>query len=111
MTEEVDPSGRISLGIQYAGRKFEMLVHPGGRLELIPAREGAPQEASHEAVEAPDGWLPPGGYGAASAWALENREALENYARENADEGTAAEQLQQFLAGHPDALNDRHGEI
>ncbi len=42
-------------------------------------------------------WLPPGGYAAANAWALENRQALEHYAAEIERHGTAAEQLQQYL--------------
>lgn len=42
-------------------------------------------------------WLPPGGYAAANAWALENRQALEHYAAEIEHHGTAAEELRQYL--------------
>ena len=41
---------------------------------------------------------------------LENRVALEHYARQIDQEGTAAEQLQRFLAEHPEMM-DEHGEI
>jgi hypothetical protein len=45
-----------------------------------------------------DGWWPPGGYADCNAWAFENREALEQYAERNEKEGTAAEQLERYLA-------------
>ena len=46
-------------------------------------------------------------------WALENREALEQYARQIEEEGTAAEQLQRFLTDHPEMLtgDGDHAEI
>lgn len=62
-------------------------------------------------VQAPDGWVPPGGYDGCTRWALENREALENYARQIEKEGTAAEQLQRFLAEHPEVMATAHGQI
>lgn len=97
MPEQVNSSGHISLGKQYAGSAFDIIVHPDGRLELIPAGDGVPLPVAHAAVEAPDGWPPPGGYGTCTAWALENRAALENYAQENEAQETAAEQLQRYL--------------
>lgn len=45
-----------------------------------------------------DGWCPPGGHGASDAWALENGHALEAYAERIEKDGTAAAQLQAFLA-------------
>lgn len=62
-------------------------------------------------VTAPDGWVPPGNYDGCTQWALENREALEEYARQNEEEGTAAEQLQRFLAAHPELMADANGKI
>jgi hypothetical protein len=47
---------------------------------------------------ASDGWLPPGGYDGVSQWALDNRAALEAYAQGIENNGTAAEQLQNFLS-------------
>jgi hypothetical protein len=65
----------------------------------------APATAS-QFVEVPDGWVPPGGYDRCSQWALDNRVALEYYAQQIGSAGTAAEQLQRFLASHPEILND-----
>ena len=76
---------------------------------VTPDALDAPQPL--RAVQAPDGWLPPGGYDGCSQWALDNREALEQYARQIEEEGTAAEQLQRFLAEHPEMLTDTHGQI
>lgn len=97
MLKEVGASGQISLGKRFAGQLFEMVVHPDQRVELIPMRL-VPGAHAERAAAAPDvSWLPPGGYGSTNAWALENRQALEDYADEVARHGTAAEQLQQYL--------------
>ena len=58
-----------------------------------------------------DGWRPPGGYEESNLWALENRVALEHYAQRIEQDGTAAEQLQQFLEEHPDLLNGDHAAL
>ena len=58
-----------------------------------------------------DGWRPPGGYAEPDLWASENRVALEQYAQRNEQDGTAAEQLQHFLAQHPDLLNGDHAAV
>jgi hypothetical protein len=112
MLKEVGASGQISLGKKYAGRLFDVICHPGDRFELIPVRivATAPPQAP-QVVQAPDGWVPPGGYDGGTKWALENRKALEHYARQIEEEGTAAEQLQRFLDEHPEAMNGDHGEI
>ena len=62
------------------------------------------REPEFRPVVVADSWLPPGGYEKCSQWALENTVALEVYAQHIAQYGTAAEQLQQYLASHPDAL-------
>jgi hypothetical protein len=112
MLKEVGANGQISLGKKYAGRLFEVICHPGDRFELIPVRvvATAPPIAP-QIVQAPDGWVPPGGYEGCTKWALENREALEHYARQVDADGTAAEQLQRYLAEHPEMRDDGHAEI
>ena len=102
MLKEVGASGQISLGKKFAGRLFEVIIHPDERFELIPMK-AAPQAAPSKpkAVAAADGWLPPGGYVQCTRWALDNRDALEAYALRVAEDGTAAEQLQRYLADHP----------
>jgi len=107
MLKEVGASGQISLGKKYAGRLFDVIVHPGDRFELIPVRivATAPPQAP-QIVQAPDGWVPPGGYAGCTKWALDNRDALEHYARQIEEHGTASEQLQRFLAEHPEMMND-----
>jgi hypothetical protein len=99
MLKEVGAGGQISLGERYAGQLFEVVFHPDGRVELLPMRAAPSQRAAPASVAAaPDGWLPPGGYETCNAWALENRQALEAYAQRIAAQGTAAEQLEAFLA-------------
>ena len=106
MLKEVGASGQISLGNKFAGRLFDVIVHPDERFELISMKAVPATRASElRPVEVAYGWLPPGGYGQCTQWALDNRVALEAYARRIAHEGTAAEQLQQCLAGHPDVLS------
>ena len=105
MLKEVGASGQISLGKKFAGRLFDVIVHPDERFELIPMKAVPANRVSEpQPVIVADGWLPPGGYEKCSKWALENRVALEVYAQHIAQYGTAAEQLQQYLASHPDAL-------
>jgi hypothetical protein len=102
MLKEVDASGQISLGEKYAGKLFDVILHPDGRFELVPVRVVATASAqAPQIVQAPDGWVPPGGYNGCTKWALENREALEHYASQNEDGGTAAAQLQRFLDQNP----------
>jgi hypothetical protein len=105
MLKEVGASGQISLGKKYAGRLFKMIVHPDGRFELIPVRVVKTAGPAIPAfATASDGWVPPGGYDGCSSWALENREALEEYALGIEQHGTAAEQLERFLEAHPEML-------
>ncbi len=107
MLKEVGSSGQISLGKNFAGRLFEVVVHPDERIELIPMKL-IPHAASVQSrdVATADGWLPPGGYAHCNQWALDNRAALDAHARRVADQGTAAEQLHAFLIANPDALAD-----
>ncbi|PWF49126.1 hypothetical protein C7C56_008350 [Massilia glaciei] len=112
MLKEVGASGRISPGKKYAGKLFDVILHPDDRIELIPVRVvAAACPLAPQIVQAPDGWVPPGGYDGCTKWALDNREALEHYAREIEDQGTAAEQLQRFLDGHPEIMSGDHFEI
>ncbi len=111
MLKEVGASGQISLGKKYAGRRYEVISHADGRFELIPVRVVAAAQPVPVAVTAPDGWLPPGNYGACTQWALDNRAALEHYARQVEAEGTAAEQLQRYLSEHPEALDGDNAAV
>lgn len=102
MLKEVGASGQISLGKRYAGQLFEVTFHNDGRVEMLPMQAVPVRRAGVAGdVAAPDAWLPPGGYDACNAWALENRLALEAYAQRIEQGGTAAEQLQAFLAAPP----------
>lgn len=99
MLKEVGASGQISLGKRFAGQLFDVVFHADGRVEMLPMR-AVPARVPIAApdVQAPDGWLPPGGYGASNAWALANRAALDAYAERIDRDGTAAEQMQAHLA-------------
>lgn len=104
MLKEVGASGQISLGKRFAGQLFEVTFHDDGRVEMLPMQAVPARRAGAGAggdVKAPDAWLPPGGYDACNPWALENRLALEAYAQRIAQDGTAAEQLQAFVAAPP----------
>lgn len=58
---------------------FNLIRHADGRTECAPAQP-------HD------------------QWALENREALEAYARRIAGDGSATAQLRRYLAEHPEVL-------
>lgn len=112
MLKEVGASGQISLGKKYAGKLFDVIVHPDDRFELIPVRVVATASPQAPAiVQAPDGWVPPGNYDGCTQWALDNREALEQYSRQVDQEGTAAEQLQRFLTEHQEMMADDDAKI
>lgn len=98
MLKEIGASGQLSLGKRFAKQLFDVTFHADGRIELIPMRAVAlVRPAPAALMTAPDGWLPPGGYAGCTRWALENRAGLDAYAERIARDGTAAEQLQQFL--------------
>ncbi len=104
MLKEVGTSGQISLGKKFAGRLFDVIVHPDDRIEMVPMKAVPQTRQVHpQPVVVPDGWMPPGGYETCTQWSLDNRHALENYAAQIEREGTAAEQLQQYLAGQADS--------
>ena len=110
--KEVGASGQISLGEKYAGRRFNVIAHPGDRFEFIPLGEDVAElRDAGSVVRSPDGWIPPGGYDVCNQWALDNREALEQYARQIEEEGTAAEQLQRYIAELPGMPTDTDGKI
>ena len=99
MLKEVGASGQISLGKRLAGQLFDVVFHPGGRVELLPMRAVASSvDVAPSIGTASDGWLPPGGYKGVTQWALDNRAALEAYAQGIQQNGTAAEQLQSYLS-------------
>ena len=110
MLKEVGASGQISLGKKFAGRLFDVVCHDDDRFELLPmkvvpqGRAVLPQTLqAMKPVTSPDGWIPPGGYTQCSQWALDNREALTTYAQQIESEGTAAEQLEHYLASQSPA--------
>lgn len=78
MLKEVSACGQISLGKRFAGQLFEVAFHGDGRVEMLPMR-AIPVRRSPVGpdVQAPGDWLPPGGYLACNAWALQNRQALD----------------------------------
>ena len=104
MLKAVGASGRVSLGKRFAGQWFELICHPDGRVELLP-KQIAPvlPGAERSEEQASDEWLPPGGYSKCNEWALRNRSALEAYARRIDSDGTAAEQLQIYMASQSDS--------
>ena len=107
MLKEVGASGQISLGKKFAGRLFDVVIHDDERFELFPMKvvpQSRPSAKLLEPASATDGWLPPGGYTQCSQWALDNREALTAYAQQIDDEGTAAEQLEKYLAQQSSAM-------
>ena len=104
MLKEVGASGQISLGKRFAGRLFDVVIHEDERFELFPMKavpQSRPSAALLQHADAPGGWLPPGGYTHCSQWALDNREALTAYSQQVDNEGTAAEQLEKYLALQP----------
>ena len=103
MLKEVGTSGQISLGKKYAGRLFDMVFYPDGRVELVPmkavptvreatVRADTSTDASaghrlHE--EAPpyrvgDGWVTPERI--AKVNARQHRESMGDWAENHAGE-------------------------
>jgi hypothetical protein len=102
MLKEVGASGQISLGKRLAGKLFDVVFHPDGRVELLPMRAVAMVPELPAVIgAASDGWTPPGGYEHVNQWALDNRAALEFYAQSIEQHGTAAEQMERFLQDTP----------
>jgi hypothetical protein len=102
MLKEVGASGQVSLGKRFAGKLFDVVFHADGRIELLPMRAvPAPRPTSVTQAAPSDGWIPPGNYPVCHLWAQENRVALEAYATQVDQEGTAAEQFKELLESHP----------
>jgi hypothetical protein len=98
MLNKIGTSGEVSLGKRFAGQLFDVIFYADGRVEMLPMRSVAAARRTPVVDVTPvDGWVPPGGYGTCNTWALENREALEAYAASVKLEGTAAEQMQEFI--------------
>lgn len=103
MLKEVGASGQISLGKRVAGQLYEVVFHADGRVEMLsmkavpaPAPLGARSLPTKPEAD-PAAWVPPG-YAQSNPWAEDNRAALEAYAARVDIDGTAAEQMQRFLA-------------
>ena len=115
MLKEVGASGQISLGKKYAGRLFDAVFYPDGRVELVPmkavpavqdvtavtVRPGVQEEAG--AYRVGDGWLTPGRLAARKAalerspeeierlavqWEADNKDAIDAYNRRIEREGS-----------------------
>lgn len=78
---------------------------------MLKSRQNDGSTSAARSVIGDREWRPPGGYEDVDRWALENRTALEQYAQRNEKDGTAAEQLERYLAEHPEALNGGHAEV
>jgi len=112
MLKEVGASGQISLGKKYAGRLFDAVFYPDGRVELVPMkavpavqdvakRAGVQEEAG--AYRVGDGWLTPERLAARKAalerspeelerlavqWEADNTDAIDAYNRRIEREGS-----------------------
>ena len=112
MLKEVGASGQISLGKKYAGRLFDAVFYPDGRVELVPmkavpavqdvtTRAGVQEEAG--AYRVGDGWLTPERLAARKAalerspeeierlavqWEADNKDAIDAYNRRIEREGS-----------------------
>nr|WP_314625365.1 hypothetical protein [uncultured Noviherbaspirillum sp.] len=78
---------------------------------MLKSRQNDRRNSTERPAIGDQEWRPPGGYEDVDRWALENRTALEEYARRNEKHGTAAEQLERYLAAHPEALNGGHAAV
>lgn len=62
MLKEVEASGHIALGKQFAGRRYDLQIPADGRVELLPMPVSSNAEAN-----------------ATRQWAHENAEAIDQY--------------------------------
>lgn len=115
MLKEVGASGQISLGKKYAGRLFDVVFYPDGRVELVPMKAvpavqdptdaSAPAGVQEEAgsYRVGDGWLTPERLAARKAaqerspeeierlavqWEAENKDTIAAYNRRIEREGS-----------------------
>ncbi len=116
MLKEVGASGQISLGKKYAGRLFDAVFYPDGRVELVPMK-AVPVVQETQAAVAPasvqeevgayrvgDGWLTPERLAARKAalerspeeierlavqWEADNKDAIDAYNHRIEREGSA----------------------
>ena len=102
MLKEVGASGQISLGKKYAGRLFDAVFYPDGRVELVPMKAvPAVQEVTtpttHARVQEEagayrvgDGWLTPERLAARKAALERSPEETERMARQWESENQGA---------------------
>jgi hypothetical protein len=125
MLKEVGTSGQISLGKKYAGRLFDMVFYPDGRVELVPmkavptvqayastgASTGHRVQEEASAYRVGDGWLTPERLAARKAayertpeeldaarnkWEVENKDAIEAMNERVAKIGSMARRIHEW---------------
>ena len=113
MLKEVGASGQISLGKKYAGRLFEVIVHPDDRFELVPMKAVPVNQAQEDAASygTGDGWLTPERLAARRAaslrtpeemdaarnhWEIENKDAIEAMNSRMAKMGSMARRIHEW---------------
>ena len=85
MLKEVEANGQIALGKQFAGRRYDLQVHPDGRVELVPVLAG--QAFAGEATR---------------AWAEQNADAIEQYNRWATEREPYSQRVRRWRATQPD---------
>ena len=102
MLKEVGASGQISLGKKYAGRLFDVVFYPDGRVELVPMKAvpvvqdplsaAAPASVQEEVgvYRVGDGWLTPERLAARKAAQERSPEETERMARQWESENLGA---------------------
>jgi hypothetical protein len=77
---------------------------------MLKSRQNNESNSTARSVIGDQAWRPPGGEEDVDRWAPDNRTALEQYAQRNEKHGTAAEQLERFLAAYPEGANGKFNQ-
>jgi hypothetical protein len=85
MLKEVEANGQISLGQQFAGRRYDMHLHDDGRVELLPVPE-------------PEGVKDPA---PSSLWVEQNADAIEAYNAWASQREPYAQRVRRWRAAQP----------
>lgn len=85
MLKEVEATGQIALGQQFAGRRYDLQFHADGRVELLPV----PAAQASVADSTP-------------AWAQQNAEAIEQYNRWASEREPYSQRVRRWRAAQAD---------
>ncbi|MDP3355487.1 MAG: hypothetical protein Q8M51_06455 [Polaromonas sp.] len=113
MLKEVGASGQISLGKKYAGRLFDAVFYPDGRVELVPMKAVPVVQETQAAVAPASVQEEVGAYRVGDGWLTPERLAARKAAQERSPEETErmARQWESENQGAIDSMNKHYEAV